>query len=89
MHNNAAGEAIKKRLVFGRLIVVSMCNISSRISHGCYRRMERQTVMLETHMHIDQLCHRLTAAWESNPGLQVLTSLAVKNVTTTPPESHL
>ena len=43
--NNAAGEATEERLILGRLIF-------SRISHGCYRREERQAVLLENHIHI-------------------------------------
>ena len=39
---NAAEEATKKRLLF---------------VDGCYGRVERRAVLLETHMHIACLCH--------------------------------
>ena len=38
--NNVAGEATKKTTGLWQ-ITVSICNTFSRISHGCYRRVER------------------------------------------------
>ena len=53
---DTTGEAIKKhrleKVTHLREIDVSICYTFSIISHGCYGRVERLAVLLETHAHI-------------------------------------
>ena len=35
---------------------ISVCDIYPRLSHGCYRRVERQVLLLETTVRIAHLC---------------------------------
>ena len=59
MHNNAAGEATKKRLVFGRLLSLSATYVqgSAIDAAGKWRRGR----LLETHKRIARTCRPLIA----------------------------
>ena len=52
MHSNAPVEAMKKQLLFGFKIDVSIYNIFSRIRHGCCGRVERRAQNAHVHHSI-------------------------------------